>query len=151
MLTAKSSESDRVVGLEMGADDYITKPFSPSELVARIRALLRRAAGFEQPLQLIKCGDLTIDLARHEVSCGNACVDLTATEFRLLQMLAAHPGRVYSRSELIDGVLGSNVAVLDRTIDVHVMALRKKLGESAHWIKTIRGFGYKFQEENSGE
>jgi two-component system, OmpR family, alkaline phosphatase synthesis response regulator PhoP len=151
MLTAKSSESDRVVGLEIGADDYVTKPFSPSELVARIKALLRRAAGFAQPLQLIKNGDLTIDMAKHEVSCGNVRIDLTATEFRLLQMLAGHPGRVYSRSELIDGALGSNVAVLDRTIDVHVMALRKKLGEFGDSIETIRGFGYKFREKGRGE
>jgi two-component system, OmpR family, alkaline phosphatase synthesis response regulator PhoP len=151
MLTAKVSESDRVVGLELGADDYVTKPFSSRELVARVKALLRRSAGFENPLQLIKCGDLTIDLARHEVSCDKIPVDLTATEFRLLQMLAGHPGRVFSRSELIDGALGRNVAVLNRTIDVHVMALRRKLGESGRWIETIRGFGYKFREENHSE
>ena len=112
---------------------------------------MRRAAGFEQPLRLIKCGTLAIDLARHEVSCGKTRIDLTATEFRLLQMLAAHPGRVYSRSELIDGVLGSNVAVLDRTIDVHIMALRKKLGVSANHIETIRGFGYKFRDARGNE
>ncbi len=146
MLTAKSSESDRVVGLELGADDYVVKPFSPRELVARIRALLRRTNVQEEPPTRIRRGDLVIDLDRREVSCAEMPVVLTATEFRLLHFLAAHPGHVFTRSELIDNVLGRNIAVLDRTIDVHIMALRRKLGDRGDCVETVRGFGYRFQE-----
>jgi two-component system phosphate regulon response regulator PhoB len=146
MLTAKSSESDRVVGLELGADDYVVKPFSPRELVARIRALLRRTNVQEEPPTRIRRGDLVIDLDRREVSCAEMPVVLTATEFRLLHFLAAHPGHVFTRSELIDNVLGRDIAVLDRTIDVHIMALRRKLGDRGDCVETVRGFGYRFQE-----
>jgi DNA-binding response OmpR family regulator len=147
MLTAKTSESDRIVGLELGADDYVTKPFSPRELAARIKAVLRRVAQRQPTLDFIRHGDLAIDLVRHEVVCEDKSVSLTATEFRLLQFLASRPGRVFSRGEIIDAALGKDVAVLDRTIDVHVMALRRKLGNCGEWIETIRGFGYKFQED----
>ena len=146
ILTAKASESDRVVGLELGADDYMTKPFSPRELTARIKALLRRSAGFRQQPAIIRHGHLSIDPASHEVRCGNRTIDLTATEYRLLQFLASHPGFVYSRSSIIDGALGRDITVLERTIDVHIMSLRKKLGKCGEWIETIRGFGYKFRE-----
>jgi two-component system phosphate regulon response regulator PhoB len=147
MLTAKSGESDRVVGLELGADDYVTKPFSTRELVARVRALLRRTSSRQEPSGRIRRGDLNIDVDRREVVCGDQPVVLTATEFRLLHFLAGHPGRVFTRSELIDNVLGRDVAVLDRTVDVHVMALRRKLGLRGPWIETVRGFGYRFREE----
>ena len=148
MLTAKTSESDRVVGLELGADDYVTKPFSPRELAARIKAVLRRVAQRQPTCDYIRHGDLAVDLTRHEVVCGDRSISLTATEFRLLQFLAARPGRVFSRGEIIDAALGKDVSVLDRTIDVHVMALRKKLGRCGEWIETIRGFGYRFLENN---
>jgi two-component system, OmpR family, alkaline phosphatase synthesis response regulator PhoP len=151
ILTAKTSESDRVVGLEIGADDYITKPFSPRELVARVRALLRRSSGFKSQATIVRRGDLVVDSAGYSVSCGNRKVDLTATEFRLLQFLISNPGFVYSRSALIDGALGRDITVLDRTIDVHVMSLRKKLGKCGLWVETVRGFGYKFREEDSGD
>ncbi len=149
MLTAKNTESDRIVGLELGADDYVTKPFSPRELAARIKAVLRRVAPRPPEADLLRRGDLSIDLVRHEVSCCERSVNLTATEFRLLQFLASRPGRVFSRSELIDGALGSDIAVLDRTIDVHIMALRRKLGSGSEWIETVRGFGYKFREDKN--
>jgi two-component system phosphate regulon response regulator PhoB len=147
MLTAKAEESDRIVGLELGADDYVTKPFSPRELTARVRALLRRTAEHNEPPALLRRGDLVIDIKRCEVASGDHIVALTATEFRLLHFLASHVGRVFSRGELIDFVLGRDVVVLDRTVDVHVMALRKKLGKDGEMIETVRGFGYRFKAE----
>jgi two-component system phosphate regulon response regulator PhoB len=147
MLTAKAAESDRVVGLELGADDYVTKPFSPRELTARVRALLRRTSPHHEPPATIRRGDLAIDLGRREVTCGDTAVMLTATEFRLLHFLASRPGRVFSRNELIDNALGQDVEVLDRTVDVHITALRKKLGKRSDWIETVRGFGYRFREK----
>jgi DNA-binding response OmpR family regulator len=148
MLTAKAAETDKIVGLEMGADDYIVKPFSVRELLARVRAVLRRAnpdvAGEDD---VIRRGHLTIDRDRHEVTFGSKKVQLTATEFRILEFLAGRPNRVNSRDDIIEGVLGRDTSVLDRTIDVHITALRKKLGPGGAHIETIRGFGYKWTDE----
>jgi two-component system phosphate regulon response regulator PhoB len=148
MLTAKSTEADRIVGLELGADDYVTKPFSPRELAARIKALLRRTSQqfSDESSKVIRRGGLTIDLGRCDASLDGKNLDITATEFRLLHLLALHPGRVYSRSELIDGALGKEVVVIDRTIDVHITGLRKKMAECGDQIETVRGFGYRFRE-----
>lgn len=148
MLTAKSEESDKVLGLGIGADDYITKPFSPKELVARARAVLRRMAVTDntQRQQRIEVGPLTVDPDRHEVSLGGKPINLTAAEFRLLRMLASSPGRVFTREQLLEKITGGESIVLDRNVDVHIGAIRKKLGNSDEWITTIRGVGYKFKD-----
>ena len=147
MLTAKAAETDKIVGLEMGADDYITKPFSVRELIARVRALLRRSGPGAEAAEVIRRGDLQIDTAKHEVTYGGQRVSLTATEFRILEFLASRPGRVLSRDDIIDGALGRDASVFNRTIDVHVTALRKKLGPvGGQKIETVRGFGYKWAD-----
>jgi len=145
MLTARSTEADRVVGLEMGADDYIVKPFSVRELLARIRAVMRRSSRTEQPARVIRAGAVVIDSDRHEVTCNGVPVQLTAAEFRILHYLASHADRVMSRDQIIDAALGKETAVFDRTIDVHITSIRKKLGPAAAHIETVRGFGYKFR------
>jgi two-component system phosphate regulon response regulator PhoB len=147
MLTAKTDEADRILGLELGADDYVTKPFNSRELVARIKALMRRSSGFNRPPTILNRGDLTIDPNSHQVVCMGRTISLTATEYRLLHFLAAHPGFVYSRNSIIDGALGRDVTVLKRTVDVHIMSLRRKLGKCGKSIETVRGFGYKFRDE----
>jgi two-component system, OmpR family, alkaline phosphatase synthesis response regulator PhoP len=146
MLTARASESDRVVGLELGADDYLTKPFSPRELVARVKAVLRRTQQQTGQTQAVRRGRLVLDPARHEVTWDGRPVSLTATEFRILRLLASKAGRVLSRDEIIDAALGRDAAVFDRTIDVHMTAIRKKLGAGGDQIETVRGFGYKLRD-----
>ena len=145
MLTARGDESDKVVGLELGADDYVTKPFSVKELIARIHAVLRRPEGGEA-VQRIVIGPLIIDLDKHEVTVAGARTDLTATEFKILQFLASRKGRVFSRDQILDFLWGQEKAVIDRTIDVHIRNLREKLGGAGSLIKNIRGVGYKLEE-----
>jgi two-component system phosphate regulon response regulator PhoB len=146
MLTAKSSETDIVVGLELGADDYLTKPFSPPVLLARVKALMRRREPEENP-QATVVGSFSIDRERHEVRVESRAVSLTATEFNLLDLLASRPGKVFSRDELLNRAW-SDACVADRTIDVHVRSLRKKLGKHASSIETVRGLGYRLQGES---
>jgi len=146
MLTARADEADKVVGLELGADDYLTKPFGLRELLARIKALLRRIGPSQQPEEVLRAGPLTIDLPRREVRVGDQSVALTTTEFNILRTLARRPGRVYSRNELIDRAIGEDVVVVDRTIDVHIAAIRRKLGEAGEIIETVRGVGYRVKD-----
>lgn len=148
MVTAKGEEADVVLGLGIGADDYIAKPFSPKELVARIKVVLRRGALREKVGrgERVIQGALTVDLGRHETTVGGTSVVLTPTEIRLLHFLASHPGRVFPRSHLLSRVIGEDAIVTDRNIDVHVRALRQKLGDFAELIETVRGVGYRFIE-----
>jgi DNA-binding response OmpR family regulator len=153
MLTAKSEESDIVVGLKFGADDYVTKPFSMSVLVARIDALLRRVASSpSSPARgILKIGPLLIDQQRYAVEVNGEPVALTLTEFKLLAALAAANGRVLTRNQLMDQAIGLDAVVTDRTIDVHLTALRRKLGQARGCIQTVRGVGYKLDAEGGGE
>lgn len=145
-LTAKGEEIDRVVGFELGADDYVTKPFSPRELVLRVKALLKRRRGDGEPRQALVAGDLRLDRERHEVTIGKKAVDLTATEFKLLAHLMEYPGRAMTRDQLLDSVWGMDAFVTDRTIDTHVKRLRAKLGRLGERVETVRGVGYRFRE-----
>lgn len=147
MLTAKGEESDIVLGLEFGADDYVKKPFSPRELVARIRTVLRRGRPVAESKTRIEVGPVVLDRERHEVTLDGADVPFTRSEFRLLWTLAKHPGRVYTREELVEKLTDGEVVILDRNIDVHVSSIRKKLGEHNSVVATVRGVGYKCVEK----
>lgn len=148
MLTAKTEEVDMVTGLEVGADDYVTKPFSPRVLLARVRAVLRR--GHEETVKaapkIIKRGDIEIDPAKHEVRVKGRLVEATGTEFKLLQFLAERPGMVFNRDQIVDAVHGADYPVTDRSVDVQIVGLRKKLGSSSECIETVRGVGYRFHD-----
>jgi two-component system phosphate regulon response regulator PhoB len=148
MLTAKAAEIDRVLGLELGADDYITKPFSPRELVLRIKKLLQRGQAETKEQETMRFGDLLIDHPRHLVSWRGKSVDLTATEFKLLAVLAQRRGRVQSREQLLRDVWEYNNLVDTRTVDTHMRRLREKLGPAAKYLDTVRGVGYRFVEAN---
>jgi two-component system, OmpR family, phosphate regulon response regulator PhoB len=145
MLTARAEEEDTIQGLESGADDYITKPFSPRELVARIRAVLRRG-GPAAENEILRANGLSLDLASHRVSADETLLEMGPTEYRLLEFFMSHPERVYSRSQLLDRVWGSNVYVEERTVDVHIRRLRKALEPHGYdaLIQTVRGSGYRF-------
>jgi two-component system phosphate regulon response regulator PhoB len=152
MVTAKGEEADVVVGLGIGADDYVAKPFSPRELIARLRAVLRRtqAAPTTGSGDRIEMTGLVIDRARHEVLVRGEPATLTPTELRLLHFLAAHPGRVLTRDQLLSRAIGEHAVVLDRNIDVHIRAIRKKLGEERERVETVRGVGYRFRDDRNG-
>ncbi len=149
MLTAKGEEGDIVKGLELGADDYIPKPFSPQVLLARVRAVMRRrdkSEGQQSQQQPIEIHDLYIHPGRNKVTAGGEDVELTFTEFKILTLLASRPGWVFSRSQIVDAVHGEGYAVTDRAVDVQIVGLRKKLGECGVYIETVRGIGYRLKE-----
>ena len=146
MLTAKAEETEKILGLELGADDYVTKPFSPRELVARTRAVLRRKAPSTETKKITIADMVVIDLDKYEVEVEGAKVDLTSTEFRILQLLSSKKGRVFSRDKILQFLWGDDKIVIDRTVDVHIKHLRQKLGKAAQFVKNVRGIGYKLEE-----
>jgi two-component system alkaline phosphatase synthesis response regulator PhoP len=150
MLTARVDEADRLIGLELGADDYITKPFSPRELVARVRAVLRRVGGGVREPGTVRAGDVEIDLKGHRVTRGGEAVDLTPTEFTLLAVLAQHPGQAFSRERLMERIYGVAYAGGERSVDAHVKNLRRKLEpdpSNPRYVETVYGVGYRFNDE----
>jgi two-component system alkaline phosphatase synthesis response regulator PhoP len=152
LLTARGEETDRIVGLELGADDYVTKPFSPRELVARVRAVLRRAEGVHETVELVRAGDVELDTARMLTTVAGRRVELTPTEFRLLLELARQPGRVFTRSQLLSAVQGVAFESYERAIDAHVKNLRRKIEDEPHSprrLQTVFGVGYRMAEEGS--
>jgi len=146
MLTAKTEETDQIVGFDVGADDYVAKPFSVKVLLERVKALLRRKEADSATHEVSACQGIVIDRRRHMAMAGERPLDLTPSEFGLLEALIRQPGRAFTRNELISGALGQNTVVLDRTIDVHIRALRQKLGEHADLVETVRGVGYRFRD-----
>jgi two-component system phosphate regulon response regulator PhoB len=146
MLTAKAEEGDRVLGLELGADDYVVKPFGVKELLARVKALLRRAEGRADTAEVLKAGRLVVDAGKRTVTAAGKRVELTATEFEILRALVGRPGRVFSREELISRSRGEDAAVTDRAVDVHVASLRRKLGKLGELVETVWGVGYRLKE-----
>jgi two-component system alkaline phosphatase synthesis response regulator PhoP len=148
ILSAKGEESDIVLGLGVGADDYLTKPFSPRELIARIRAVLRRGPLLDDlgATERVTHAGLVVDAGRHEVTVDGELIVFTATEFRLLHYMSSHPGRVFTREQLINRVIGEDAIIIDRNVDVHVRAVRKKMGPYRDMIETIRGVGYRFRD-----
>jgi len=150
MTTARGEDSDVISGLELGADDYVVKPFSPKVLSARIRAALRRVAESKEAAahgdSRLERGPLVLDPPRHELRCDGVRVDLSATEFAILALLMASPGRVFSRAGIIEAVKGHDYPVTDRSVDVQVLQLRKKLGTASEWVETVRGVGYRFRD-----
>lgn len=150
MATAKSEDSDIITGLELGADDYIAKPFSPKVLIARVRSLLRRTQAkinnSKALDEVVQMGPLTLDAGRHEVSIDGKPVDLSATEFAILEFMMRNPGWVFSRNQIIDAVRGKDYPVTERSVDVQILGLRKKLGSAGSRIETVRGVGYRFQD-----
>jgi two-component system alkaline phosphatase synthesis response regulator PhoP len=150
MLTARGDESDRIVGLELGADDYVVKPFSPKEVVARVRAVLRRASGKAASVEMVRALDVVIDVPRRRVTVGERQVELTATEFALLLALARENGRVFTRGQLLDAVHGVSFESYERAIDAHVKNLRRKIEPkpgSPRYIETVHGVGYRFADQ----
>lgn len=145
MLTARAAEMDRVIGLELGADDYVTKPFSPRELVLRIKKLLARVKMAEEPISELQFGTLAIDVPRHRVTVAGTAIELTATEFKLLEILARRRGRVQTRERLLQDVWGYDNPIDSRTVDTHMRRLREKIGAAADYLETIRGVGYRFK------
>lgn len=148
MLTAKGEEVDRIVGLELGVDDYIVKPFSPRELVLRVKAILRRGRTKESTKQVLSVGDLTLDIPRHKVTVDGKTVDLTSMEFKLLMTLLKNKSRVQTRDYLLEEVWELNNDVTTRTIDTHIKRLRQKLGPASNYIETVRGLGYRLSDED---
>ena len=147
IVSAKCREMDKVLGLELGADDYLTKPFSPKELVARVRAIMRRHSQEDQDAGRIELGGvLVLDLVRHELTVHGRRIELTVTEFKIFELLATKKGWVFSREKILNQLWSQDKAVIDRTVDVHIRNLREKLGADARFIKNIRGVGYKLEE-----
>jgi DNA-binding response OmpR family regulator len=150
MLTARGTETDRVVGLELGADDYLVKPFSPRELLARVRAVLRRAEGLQTERERFVVGDVAVDTNRRQVTAGERAVDLTATEFDLLAELARQPGRVFTRAQLLDAIHGVVVESYERTVDAHIKNIRRKLEpdpQRPRYLLTVHSVGYRFADD----
>jgi DNA-binding response OmpR family regulator len=144
VLSARASAADRILGLELGADDYLIKPFVPRELAARVKAILRRSDSQTNRRAIINAGELVIDLDGHHVAYRGEKVSLTAAEFRILELLASHPGKAFSRDEIIESALESKAAVTERTVDAHIVGIRKALGAVADYIETVRSIGYRF-------